>query len=305
MPQRKSLSKNSMQKQNEPKSDRSTLYKLIVIIIRRILFYCNNIVNRFRFRSNSRRGCTNHPTNRQLPSTRMIVGVLVVIVAIIAVVSVISLEDNQEQSTPELPVITYLADTDIGNVYKDGPYGNTSSNVTIALILGVHPRENGSHVLMEEALKSQQENLHYSYYLYHVNVTQDASDFNLSREHGQSLANQYVVNDVINNNFNLAMDVHFSDGSLGYPRFMFTSVEDNVVSNRISHDITNNFDWIEYYAPKKASSPEFVMTPLNNAGIPTILYEAYTRDDYNLTLEHDKQMIQYIDNYNFTTDEEA
>ncbi len=327
MPKKKSLEKNPRSNQrslrSNPRSDRSTLYKLIVIIIRRIVYYANSLLDhirrpRNRNRNNIRVSTRNSirmptrsirmpsmnnlrlPTNMSYSSRRLVIGVLVVVVILVVAVAIISSDNTQEEDTPELPVITTIADTDMGTVYKDGPYGNTSSDVKIAFILGVHPRENGSHVLMEEALKSQQGDLRYCYYLYHVNVTQDSRDFRLSRDHGQNLANQYVVGDIINNNFTLAMDIHYSDGSWGVERFMFTSVEDDALSNDVSHAVTDNFDWITYYTPKNPSSPEYVMTPLINGGVPTVLYEAYTRDDNNLTLEHDKEIIRYIDNYNFT-----
>ena len=41
--------------------------------------------------------------------------------------------------------------------------------------------------------------------------------------------------------------------------------------------------------------------PLNNGGVSAIIYEAYTEDNSTVTLEHDKELIDFIDNWNFTS----
>ena len=36
--------------------------------------------------------------------------------------------------------------------------------------------------------------------------------------------------------------------------------------------------------------------------ITQLIYEAYTEDANNVTLEHDKEIIEFIDNWNFAND---
>ena len=57
------------------------------------------------------------------------------------------------------------------------PYGNANSPVKIAYILGVHPREKGSHEKLEKALLNKSSNLSYCYYIYKINVTKDTTDY--------------------------------------------------------------------------------------------------------------------------------
>ena len=229
---------------------------------------------------------------------RNILGILVLILAVLFVFSALNSNDdrNQEITAPS----TLIGNNSIGTVYKEGPYGNKDSDVKIAYILGVHPREKGAHQLMEQALKEKAGGLNYSYYLYKINVNSDSTDFAQSRMNGQKLAQEYAVPDMINNNFTLAVDVHYSNGHWGVSRFIFTPRENNTLSNQTAHAICDNFEWMTYYVPTDPTSPAYVTEPLNDGGVSALIYEAYTEDANNLTLEHDREIIDFIDNYNFT-----
>ena len=39
--------------------------------------------------------------------------------------------------------------------------------------------------------------------------------------------------------------------------------------------------------------------PLNDGGVASVIYEAYTEDNVNTTLEHDKELVNFIDNWIF------
>ncbi len=202
--------------------------------------------------------------------------------------------DNASETSAKT---TPLGNNSLGNVHKEGPYGNTKSNVSIAYILGVHPRENGAHRLMEQAFKENADSLNCSYYIYKINVTESPTEYEASRLNGQLLAKEFVVPDIIRNNFTAAIDVHYSNGNWGVERFVFTPNENNTVSNQLGHAIANNFSWITYFTPTNPSSPQYVTGPLNDGGVGSIIYEAYTEDDNNVTLEHDRQMVKFIDKW--------
>lgn len=229
---------------------------------------------------------------------RNIIGILVIILAILFVASALNSNDNgnQEITAPS----TLIGNNSIGTVYKEGPYGNTDSDVKIAYILGVHPREKGAHQLMEQALKEKAGSLNCSYYLYKIDVSSDSTDFAASRMNGQKLAQEFAVPDMIKNNFTLAVDVHYSNGHWGVSRFMFTPRENNTLSNQIAHGICDNFEWMTYYVPPDPTSPAYVTEPLNDGNVSAVIYEAYTEDANNVTLEHDREIVNFIDNWNFT-----
>lgn len=209
--------------------------------------------------------------------------------------------NNNSSEIEIVPTTVLLGNNSLGNVYKEGPFGNTNSDIKIAYIIGVHPREKGAHRLMEEAFKEKVVDSNYCYYLYRVNVTQNPTDYDGSRLNGQELANTYIVPDAITNNFTFAVDCHYSNGAWGVERFVFTPRENNTLSYELGQSIADNFDWITYYTPPNPTSPAYLTEPLNNGGVSSIIYEAFTEDDNNITLEHDKELFEFIDNWNFTS----
>lgn len=238
------------------------------------------------------------------------------IISIIALLLVMLLtvntpnETNTTNNTTEIiknaePTTVKIGNNSLGYVVKEGPYGNADSEVKIAYILGVHPREKGAHKLMEQAFKESDNNLSYCYYIYKINVTENPTDYSESRLNGQKLAYKYAVPDMINNNFTFAVDSHYSNGAWGVSRFIFTPRENNTLSSQLGHAITDYFDWISYYTPPNPTSPEYVTGPLNDGGVASIIYEAYTEDDTNTTLQHDKELVSFIDNWVFNNNGNA
>lgn len=229
---------------------------------------------------------------------RNIIGILALILIIFLLASSLSFNHNNESEN--MVASTLIGNNSLGAVYREGPYGDENSEVKIAYILGVHPREQGAHRLMEQAFKEKANNLNYSYYLYKINVTSDSTDYSQSRYNGQLLAQEYAVPDMIENNFTFAVDAHYSNGNWGVARFIFTPRENNTLSNQLAHAICDNFEWMTYYVPPNPTSPDYVTGPLNDGGVSSIIYEAYTEDDNNLTLQHDREIVDFIDNWNFT-----
>ena len=221
--------------------------------------------------------------------------IVILLLAVFLVASHIPNSNNNGGKTS--PTTTKIGNNSLGTVYKEGPYGNTNSKVSIAYILGVHPREQGAHRLMEQAFKENADSLNCSYYIYKINVTQSPTDYEESRLNGQLLGKEFVVPDIVNNNFTAAVDVHYSNGNWGVERFIFTPNENNTVSSQLGHAIANNFPWITYYTPPNPTSPQYVTGPLNDGGVGAIIYEAYTEDDNNVTLEHDREMVKFIDKW--------
>lgn len=177
-----------------------------------------------------------------------------------------------------------IGSTDYGNVVKSGPYGNKNSNIKIAYIVGLHPIEKRAHEAIIEALKEHESSLRYCYYIYQVNVTKNADDYGKGRENGQLLARQYVVPDAVNQHFKLAVDVHENVGNWAENTFIFSPVS-NGRAQIIGMEIINKLPWLTYYVPPNPTSPEYLTTPLNNKGVPSLVYEIY-KEDSNQTIKN-------------------
>jgi hypothetical protein len=229
---------------------------------------------------------------------RFIALMLLLVIAIsgIFIFSQQTLQNQGKISQGEL-----LGSTDYGNVVKEGPFGNKNSHIKIAYIVGVHPLESNAHNAVVESIKSHDKSLKYCYYIYRVNVTKDAGDYDKGRMNGQLLANKYVIPDIEKSDFQLVIDIHSNRGKYtGYKqnRFLAVPVSDNR-SESIAFEIINKISWLVYYIPPKGkgpTSPEYVTDPLINSGIPAIVYETYMYDPYEITLKHANEFIMAVDN---------
>jgi len=192
-----------------------------------------------------------------------------------------------------------LGATDYGIVEKLGPYGNTSSPVKIAYIIGVHPLEYKAHQALIESLINNSKSLKYSYYIYKINVTQDKDDYNKGRMNGQLLANKFVVSDIAKNDFNLAIDVHSNSGNWKENRFIFAPVNGSE-SESYAKKIKSQLDWLSYYVPPNPTSTDYVTGPLIKTGVPAMVYETYNKESFDVTLEQAREFIGVVDGIGFS-----
>lgn len=196
--------------------------------------------------------------------------------------------------TTSPPTSQVLGKTDYGEVTKEGPFGNVSSPVKIAYIVGTHPQESLAHQLFLESFSKYNSSIRYCYYLYKVNVTQDVADYENGRMNGQLLANKFAVPDIEKQKFQLAVDIHSHKGEYAVWRFVFAPVNGST-SEAIALEIKNKVPWLEYYVPPNPTSPSYVTIPLIESGIPSILYETYDYDANETTKTHDGEFILAVD----------
>ncbi len=172
-------------------------------------------------------------------------------------------------------ISTKLGTAEEGFVTLEGPYGNTSSKVKIAYIIGQHPRESDSHQALENAVKNISGDWEYQYYIYKINVTANSSDFSESRMNGQLLAQQFVVPDVVSKDYSLVCDIHTSNAFYFPDPYIFTPGSANGTSHQIANKIVKNNSWLYYYEPPEYSSPKYCTQPILENGTPALVYEAH------------------------------
>ena len=187
-----------------------------------------------------------------------------------------------------------IGSSDKGDVIKSGPYGNCESPIRVAYIVGVHPLENRSHTAIINAINEHEHSLIYCYYIYQVNVKQDADNYSKGRYNGQVLARDFVVPDVSAEHFNLAVDVHSNVGNWAQKTFLFSPVN-NTSSESLGLNLTNELTWLAYYIPPSSTSPEFVTIPIINAGVPAVIYESYSNDSNETVYDHALQFVDAVD----------
>ena len=194
-----------------------------------------------------------------------------------------------------------IGENELGSVYIHGPFGDENSKIKIAFVIGMHPLESKSHRALFEKLTSKND-LKYCYYLYNINVNDKTSETE-GRLEGQKLAQEFIKDDIINKKYDLFLDIHSNRGATGpgeykITNFVFAPGFDEA-SYKYMNEIIDAFDEIVYYVPEFRSSPPFITEPTACAGIPTLVYECYSSEDFELTLELAEKLIEIVDNLNF------
>lgn len=194
-----------------------------------------------------------------------------------------------------------IGENEFGSVYIHGPFGNDDSEIRIAYLIGMHPLESKSHRALFEKLTSKCD-LKYCYYLYNINVL-DKNSESEGRDEGQIIAQEFVRDDVISNEYDLFLDIHSNRGSHGpgdyqITNFVFAPGFDEK-SSQYMDKIIDSMDGVVYYAPEFRSSPPFITEPTSKAGIPTIVYECYSYEEMDLTLSLAENLIDAVDNLDF------
>lgn len=190
-----------------------------------------------------------------------------------------------------------LGENDLGSVHLHGPFGNSNSEIRIAYVIGMHPLESKSHRALFEILTSKAD-LKNCYWLYNINVKDKASETE-GRLEGQLLAQEFIRDDIINKKYDLFLDIHSNRGPQGpgdyqITNFVFAPGFDDKSSEYMNR-ILDGMDEIVYYAPEFRSSPPYITEPTAKAGIPTIVYECYSSEDFTLTCRLAERLVDVVD----------
>lgn len=191
-----------------------------------------------------------------------------------------------------------LGRNDLGSVHLHGPFGDKDSKVKIAYVIGMHPLESKSHRALFEKLTSKSD-LKNCYYLYNINVNDDSSETE-GRLEGQLLAQEFIRDDIIDKKYDLFLDIHSNRGPQGpgdyqITNFIFAPGFDEK-SSEYMNQIIDNMDEIVYYAPEFRSSPPYITEPTAKAGIPTLVYECYSSEDFDFTCMLAEKLVSVVDN---------
>ncbi len=207
-----------------------------------------------------------------------------------------SRQDNMNKGSS----VIELGSTDYGKVTVEGPYGNLSSPSKVAYVTGVHPLEFASHRAVYEGVKERDGSLNYCYYIYRVQVTRDGDDYDSGRMNGQLLASKFAVPHIIEQNYNLLIDVHSNQGKWEYSikRFVFTP-GDNEISKEMAMQIIDQIPDLVYFNPSSQTSTQYVTIPIIKAGKPVIVYETYLYHPYEITKKHALEFVDTVDRIRF------
>ena len=194
--------------------------------------------------------------------------------------------------------ITSVGSNINGTVYKITA-GNLSSNETIGLILGVHPREHEIHeeinkTIYEICNENGTQNLTKKYVIYYVKTIDNLTSHDETRLAGENLANQYIVPNIAEDNPFMVLDVHEINPYYDYSNFIFSISNRNDAINSYIDKISNDVG-LSDYSFTQGTSPEKVTKPIANKGIDTLLMEIDITSDYSKKQEIAKKLIESLD----------
>jgi len=192
-----------------------------------------------------------------------------------------------------------LGENELGTVHLHGPFGK--SDIKIAYLIGMHPMESKAHRGLFETILNAKD-LNYEYYIYNINVFNIDNDTE-GRMDGQLLAQEFVAPHIINEKYNLFLDIHSNKGLNGpgtYEKTNFVFApnfddESSLFMNEILEDIPE----LAYYAPEYRTSPPYITLPVAQSGIPTIVYETYSYEDMDVTYELSRKLVECVDHLEF------
>lgn len=227
----------------------------------------------------------------------ILLSVFLIIIIMATMSNYISSTPNEDNNTKNAETVL-LGSNEFGKVTREGPYGNTSSNIKIAYIVGVHPQESNAHRAIIESITLNQDKLKNCYYIYQVQVKKDSDNYKKGRMNGQLLAREFVVNDVIGRDYKLVIDVHSHRGEYKEPRFIFAPAKGSQ-AEEIAFSIETRIPWMVYHFPYPQTIPPYVTIPINNKGIPSVIYETYSPEPYTTTRSHADELIKQVDSLIF------
>lgn len=170
-----------------------------------------------------------------------------------------------------------LGSNQLGYVTKDVYSHYGTPNAKIAVVTGMHPREDLATSLVPQVVKIFALLNKVEIVDYHVTVTDQPQDFDVGRENGQALVAQYVIPDIRTTDYELVIIAHDHESGYGEGYYIATPTHDSksVTLAEAVHQLLPQFNYYSGSSTRRSQSSSIsqVDRPLTNAGYPVFVYE--------------------------------
>ena len=196
--------------------------------------------------------------------------VILIFVILLALGATMAYQDHNDKHTS----YKVLANNDLGTVERM-IYGCETSEETIALITGIHPKEKISiNPEIQAAREYANDHSEVNIIHYQVNVTKDSND--KERANGEKLVHDYVNPDVTKSGANCVIFSHSHDDGNSEGYYLATPEMDDA-SVEIAKKIyaTSDFEQCPQSGNEShhSTSAQLISRPIAKAGYPTFVYE--------------------------------
>ncbi len=224
--------------------------------------------------------------------------ILLIILLIIVVVNLSVIIGDVTKTPDNTYNVTEVGCNVNGTVYKVIA-GNTSSNETVGIILGVHPREHEIHEEINKTIynitsKNGTQNLTKRYVIYYIQTKDNITSHDETRAAGEELANKYIVPNIVKDNPLVVVDVHEIDPDYEYSNFIFSLSNRTGKINSYISKLSNNVNLVDYNFDI-GTSPEKVTKPIADKGITTLLMETSITDSLIQKHQTAENLIRCLD----------
>lgn len=224
--------------------------------------------------------------------------ILLIILIAIVVINLSIIVSNVTKSPNNTYNVTEVGSNVNGTVYKIIA-GNTSSNETVGIILGVHPRENEIHEEVNKTIynitsQNGTQNLNKRYVIYYVKTIENLTSHDETRAAGEELANKFIVPNIAKDNPLIVVDVHEINPDYEYSNFIFSLSNRTDKIDSYIHKLANDVNLVDYEFTE-GTSPEKVTKPIANQGINTLLMETSITDAVTQKHQTAENLIKSLD----------
>lgn len=174
-----------------------------------------------------------------------------------------------------------IGSNDLGQVVKHTYSHYGDSDIKIAVVSGMHPRENLHKIILPEVCKLLAVFNKVEIVNYQVIVTSDSEDFKLSRANGESLVHDYVVGDIDARDFDLVIIGHDHEEGYGEGYYIATPSMDSSsvgLAKNVSNDLGFNYYQRDISKESVSTSISRVDNPIVNTGTNLFVYEIPEND---------------------------
>jgi len=177
--------------------------------------------------------------------------------------------NSSEKSTLGTNSVGYVTK----NVYNH--YGATGPK--IAVVTGMHPREDLSIAVVPQVIKLYALTHNVEIVNYQVAVTDNPAVFSTGRHNGESLVANYVIPDIKQSDYSLVIICHDHERGYGEGYYIATPTMDSksVTLAGAAHSLLPDFNYYQRDTSKRtqSSSIKAVDAPITASGTPVFVYE--------------------------------
>lgn len=233
--------------------------------------------------------------NKKIKYELLLLVLIVIVIFNLAIILTSTMNHNNDYT------VTTVGKNANGTVYKIEA-GDLSSNETVGLILGVHPREHEIHEAINNTIynithEGGSQNLTKKYVIYYVVTKDNLTSRDDTRPAGEELAHKYVVPNIVKDKPFIVIDIHEINPNYEYSNFIFS------LSNRTDKidyyigEISRDVNLVDYQF-SEGTSPEKVTKPIAKKGINTLLMETSITDAPYQKQQTAENLINCLDNLN-------